>query len=221
MNVKRLCAALAACAALSAVLASSASAAMSAEGQWYLGSSAPGTLLSGTKLLSCSASPITLNGTVGSTPVKLEGSVECFGDVIENQSSHGLIQGRMTFSSVRVLEPTGCTLSGVVTTEPLKDELYMYSGSSTGFVKFEPSSAGGNIAVFPIEGTCAARGSRVLKGAVFAELNSPTSTPSVFQTMHFSPAVDVTAGTELKFSGNPAGLSGTLTASIGQSFMEH
>lgn len=231
MNLKRVLLVFMAVGASAVILASGASATVTAEGEWYLGTSAPGTTLTegSSKAVSCGVGgpgfKLALTGTVGTTPVKLESSeVECISARLFNKSGHGEGRAILKFSGVTVKEPTGCTVENeTVETIELKSELYMATGSANPFVKFEPVTVGGNFAVVDIKGTCAAAGSRIVKGNVFGMASNPTSTPAVTQPLEFSSAIDTTAGSELKFSGNPAHLEGTINNSLSsaEKFMAH
>lgn len=217
MNLKRFLLAVTAVAMLAAVLANTASAAMVSEGQYYVGGSAFTTA----KTLKCekaSGTELILSGTVGTTPTKLKAAgVECLSASVNNVGGHGIATGKLKFTGVTVVEPSGCAVSGeAVETESLKATLYKDTGSpenKKAFEKFEPAVAGGNFATVTITGTCAAAGSRIVKGSTFGESVNPTSTPALRQSIVFSTGVETTsASTEtLKLAGNPAHLSGTVT----------
>ncbi len=237
MNLKRFLLALIAVALFAIVVTDSASATMTAQGEWYIGATAPGTTLAeGTsKSVSCSIgahngeSKIVLAGSIGEspgTPVKLTATgVECIEATIFNQGGHGKDSGRLKFTGVTVSEPTGCdVLNDTITTEPLKTELYMDSASTTAaFDKFEAATAGGNFAIVHITGTCAAAGTKTIKGFIFGEAVNPTSTPAVTQPLTFSPAIDSTTGGGLTLAGNAASLTGRINTVLltGESFLAH
>jgi hypothetical protein len=218
--------------AVGAVMASTASATMSSEGQWYIGETFPGTALpEGTsKTMACeNESPrFILTGTVGEAliPTKIAATgMECVGASIKNEGSHGVFSGKLQFTGVTVVEPSGCTVeNGTVTTEALKAQLYMDSGSSTlAFAKFEPAAgATGRFAVVKIQG-CAIAGSKTVRGSMFGEATNPTSTFAAKQPLEFSSTVDTTAESALILAGNEAHISGQAAdyLSSGESFMAH
>ena len=156
MNVKRLLLALTAVAMFAAVMANSASATMTTGGEWYIGATAPGTTLAkeprweNEKKPSTAASgnmngeaKLILTGTVGEsgTPVKLTATgVECIEATIFNEGGAGKDSGKLKFTGVTVSEPANCdVLGGEIETNELKTELYMDSGSTHAFDKFEPA----------------------------------------------------------------------------------
>ncbi len=194
MNPKRFILALAALAMFAAVMANGASAAtMTPAGEWYIGTTAPGTTLTTTKSVECSvgehegSSKFVLTGVIGEAPkeipVKLEATqIDCIEATIFNEEGHGRDAGRLKFTGVTVALPTpGCTVeNGEVTTEPLKTELYMDSESTTkAFDKFVPAVAGGNFATVQINGTCAAAGatSRPMPRSATPGSGAPSGNP--------------------------------------------
>lgn len=218
MNPKRLLLVLTAAAIFVGVMADSAHATMSAAGEWYLGFAPGTTLVEGTsKAMTCSkeSEALVLTGSIGETkiPVKIKATgIECIGFVIKNSGTHGIGEGKLKFTGVTVVEPTGCTVaSGSVETAAVKPELWKDSeNTALGFVKYS-QPLGENLATVEITGACAAAGNRIVKGSVFGELFWLTGSSSAFQPVSFSTAIDTTAGSALKFAGNPAHLSGTVT----------
>lgn len=245
MNVKRFLLALTAVAMFAAVLANSASAAMTAEGEWYIGASAPGTTLAegSSKAIKCAVGKhgepeverLVLTGTVGTEAVKLEATgIECTPSgskageeaKIFNSGGHGFATGKLKFTGVTLVSPTNCSTAGTIETEALSAELYMDSASSTkAFVKFVPAVTGGNFATVTITGSCAAAGARIVKGFTYGEASNPTSTQATTQGLTFSPGIETTteSAESLKLAGNPAHLTGRVNNTLvsGEAFGAH
>lgn len=217
MKLKRFLLALTAVAMLAAFVASSASAAdngVTENGkEWYVN----GTKLSGSTGVGCAAEgTMTLTGTVGSEEVVLDATeVLCEGATISNSEGMALDAGKLTFKGVKLTKPTGCEAPSTITTNALKSKINMGPGGVGVYDKFEPAAGeAGTFATVKLTGSCAAAGSRIVKGWVYGK--SPNATGEEFekQSLTFSPTVDSTIGTGLTLAGNPASISATVVNTL-------
>jgi hypothetical protein len=187
-----------------------------------------------TKVVTCAAGEhegsktLRLNGTIGEgagTPVELTAtSVSCIkhnaestepGATIVQAGSSAQAIGRIQFGGVAVAKPTGCTVASTLTTNPLKSEVYMESGSTTKvFQRFEPT--GTEFLKVTISG-CSVAGTYAVKGFTYGEALNPTNKEATTQSLTFSEAIEKTAKGTLKFAGNPAYLTGRVDNTLEKS----
>lgn len=221
MNLKRFMLVLMSIAMLTAVMASSASAAVETGGTWHV-EGIPNFV--GPESVACSIGKhageekIALEGEItGLGPVVLTATgIECINaKIFNNAGGHAFDEGELKFTGVTIDGALGTVCSvqnNAVTTNNLETELFMDSEEpEIAFDKFEPAGGGANIAVVQIVGgSCPVAGKKPVRGYVYGEAVNRTGVHSETQPLTFSEAVDTTAGSELKFAGNEAHLTGNV-----------
>ncbi len=216
MNLKRFMLAIASVAMLAAVMASSASAA-----SWQVGTEEAHEALSKAETVSCTnEGKLTLEGELtGFGPIVLTATgINCVEASIFNESGAAKDAGKLEFTGVTIDGELGTVCSveenekHTVTTNPLESELVMHAEDpEVVFDSFVPAEERVNFAVVHIVGaSCPIAGNRAVRGNVSGQAAYPTGTPALTQSLTFSATVDATAGSNLKFAGNPAHLVGTV-----------
>lgn len=152
-----------------------------------------------------------LEGSVGSTPLKIEASTLTGESTkIKQSGSVAADSGRLIFKNLTVKEPATCTAPTEIKTTELKSELVPVAGLTSGLAdKFLPVS-GELFTTFKLGGSCAIAGTiiqvKTTKG-VFGETNA-VGVYATSQKLVFSPAINSTAGGNLFTGANAAKLSG-------------
>jgi hypothetical protein len=242
MDLKRIILAFTALAVLGAIAAASAGAnnVTPSMSTWSVG----GTVLASgaTKNVKCGVleetgigDRLVLDGEVGEPPstvaVKLAAKgIECINhegaegangtSVIEQSGTTARAIGRLKFTGVTVVEPSGCEVKGgSVTTNPLEAKLLLDSASEeVVFTRF--TATGTNLAKVEIIGaSCPVAGTRIAKGAVCGQAENKTGVEAVTQVLTFGTSVETTAGNtgdscELIFASNPAHLTGKVANTL-------
>jgi hypothetical protein len=222
MKLKKFLLAITAVGMLAAIVASSASASAVTEAGkvWRTGASHTVLASGATKSVSCSTpGTLTMKGTVGAEEVELTASgIKCEGATIFNEyegtTAHAAKdEGKLTFTGVKLVKPTNCTVPTEISTNALKSEIYMESTESgVALDKFEPATGStGNFATITLSGSCAASGARLVKGTVYGRAKNHTGVYSTEQPLEFSSTINSTAGGSLTLAGNAASLAGTVT----------
>jgi hypothetical protein len=215
MKLRKLGAAVLACMAVAAVFASAASANWEIEGK----SQASGF----TETVKIDGGHTILHGTVLGTTVELTStSFECTAGVTCEIDQAGTVEhssGQLTFTGVKVLQPSGCSVASELKTSPLTDELIMDpSGGTATFDKFftDKNAKGEEVPFIEITltGSCAIAGTPFpVKGTVTARANN-TGVSAVGQPLTFSAAEQTTGGGSLLLGKSPATLTGSATNTL-------
>jgi hypothetical protein len=203
------------CMALAAALASSASANWEIEGK----SQASGF----TETVKVAGGHFVLLGTFLGTTVRLTAaSFECTAGKVCEISQTGTVDAsseQLTFTGVKVIEPSGCSAPTELTTNPLTDQLIMDSmaGSTATFAKFFTDRLEGIEEPFieiTLTGTCAIAGTPFpVKGTVTALTNN-TGVSAVSQSLTFSAASQTTGGGSLILGKAQATIGGTASITL-------
>ncbi len=159
--------------------------------------------------------PFVLKGTVGEVPVTVElefGKVNCKENIVFNKSGVAYSKGKFEFLEGKVLKPTGCAIEGgAVTTNALTGQVKEYAAlAPEEGITYSPETVGGSWATIKITGTCAAAGSRLVKGFTVARIVPGVYEEGKIPEWLFDSATEVATGSELKFAGNAAHLEGAL-----------
>jgi hypothetical protein len=207
MRSKHLGLALVAISAIAAFIASSAMAtATESNGYWYKDAS---QLTTSESLICGNSGNFTLESTVLGTPLKLQATgVSCPSSSIFNESSKAKASGKLKFSGVTVVEPSGCVVAGgTVESAELRGQIWMEG--ATAYERFAPAS-GTTFAKISIE-KCVIAETFLLKGTVFGKSVNATNVAKATQELEFSGAINSTAGGSLTIGVNSATLKGTST----------
>jgi hypothetical protein len=185
--------------ALSAMVASAASAA-----EWYVN----GSLLSGSTAVNAKNNgELTLTSTVLGSPFKLKAKgLSCSGCTISNPGAKSA--GKLVFTEVSVVEPSGCKVASTLTTNALVDEVIMDPSNVAGpvFDKFSPAEGTGFITI-KVEG-CAAAGSYKVNGTATGQSPYATGVEKAEQPLAFGSTQQTTGGGALTLGSNAATLTG-------------
>jgi hypothetical protein len=239
MRFRKLGGAILAVLAIGAIIASSASAVVTTEAaQWYTGAS-PGTTLAVGADQAITATigthPVIgakfqLKSEVGTTPIELTATdLECVGCKITNAvvtsgtTPVAMAKGKIRFVGVTADAPTGCTVRNEsatgdvaeIETKPLVVHADFMSGTAA-YQQFFPETGATFATVYLEGGNCTGiAGPYNIKGTVFSEAKNATGVQATTQENMFSPAIQTTAGAELKLGAKKAELTGTGIFSIG------
>lgn len=173
------------------------------------------------------ATEFVLEGTVGSTPIKISAKkLSGESTKIKQEGTAAKDSGKLIFSELKLSEPATCTPPEKITTSALKSELVTktkgalrtekeLSEGKEGQIpsgltdKFQPAE-GEVFASFKLGGSCAIAGTviqvKTSKG-LYAETN-PLATYTPEQPLKFSPLINANAGGNLFTGANPAKLTG-------------
>jgi hypothetical protein len=220
MKLRKLGVALLACMAVAAVFASAASAAWEVEGKAQANGFTETVKVAAT-------SNFTLVGTFLGTAVELEATgLECAKGVVCEITQNGATDassGQLTFTGVKVVKPTGCSVATELTTNPLTDKLIMdkTAGSTSTFDEFftDKKKEGEKEVEVPfieitLTGTCAIAGTPFpVKGTVTGLTNN-TGVSAVNQPLTFSAANQTTGGGSLVLGKGAATLTGSATNTL-------
>jgi hypothetical protein len=175
-------------------------------GKWNVA----GTTLSGSETVNChvkSGTSIILGATIGGASLKLNATgVECVESTIFHDSGFARDAGKLKFTGVTVVAPTGCQTTSSLTTKALKTQLFMEG--TTVYDKFTPASGETFFSLAITE--CGAEGSYPWTGFFYGKSSNATAIASATQTLTFGSAVNAAAGNGLRLGGN----TGTITAEV-------
>jgi hypothetical protein len=144
---------------------------------------------------------------------------------IDNTTSPNHSEGVLTFTGVKVIEPSSCTISEELTTRPLTDTVIMdkTAGSTVVFDKIVPETAGGAffqltfggalcpIAEVPTNVTGSLCGEAVHTNAAGTGYEpNKTGELKKVQTLRFGPTQQTTGGCEMKFGSAATQLEGAV-----------
>jgi hypothetical protein len=230
MDPKRFLIAVSGVAVIAALTASNASAtAVTVTGKlWHVASLAPlgEGKSTGIKCGPETGATLKLEGTVGSEAVKLSATgIKCSGATLFNEYIGGVGhaakgEGKVTFTGVSLIEPSGCAAPTEITTNILKSETYMGGSGSKeeerkAYDEFEPAAGpAGTFATISITGSCAAAGNRIIKGFVLGKFEDATGVQSKKHVLEFSPTIDSETGDALTLAGNVAHLDGKVNLEL-------
>jgi hypothetical protein len=237
MRFRKIVLALFACLALGAF---AANAAQAAEGEgWTIGTTenqtTAGTLIpKGThEPITCKkhgTSSLVLTSTILGAPIEITAEgIDCVEATIDNTTSKGHSEGKLTFTGVKVVKPAGCSVpGGEITTEKLTDQVSMdtkVAGSTSVLDKF--FTEGGPWDTVALAGAeCPlAEISTPLNGTLcgeFAHTNSAgtgfepnkTGTLTKVQTLVFGKAQQETGGCALTTGKAAATITGSVDFSL-------
>ncbi len=188
---------------------------------WYTGP-APGSKLAEgrTKAVTTEATTkLSLEGSVAGSPLDLIATgLECKACVIKNVGTEAIEEGNLVFTGLSLTEPepSHCGVVGPLETSEFKATVGMKKGSTTiATVKFVPKE--GELLAVEITGAeCSIAGAYSLDGTIFAEASFATGTIAKIQPIKLSVAIQESAGSgvSLKFAGNEAALTGTISEKI-------
>ena len=134
---------------------------------------------------------------------------------IKQSGSEALDSGKLIFSGLTVVEPSGCGVE-TITTEPLSSKLEAKTGLTSGLADHLFPTSGETFAKIKVT-TCAIAGTYPLKGTLYAETNA-LGVLAVNQPLKFSPAINTAAGGKLLLGTEEMTLTGvginTLTSGL-------
>jgi hypothetical protein len=125
---------------------------------------------------------------------------------ISQSGSEALDSGKLIFSGLTVVEPSGCGVE-TITTEPLSSKLETKTGLTSGLADHLFPTSGETFAKIKVT-TCAIAGTYPVKGSVYGETNK-LGVLAVNQPLKFSPAINTAAGGKLLLGTEEAKLTGT------------
>jgi hypothetical protein len=152
-----------------------------------------------------------LGKTVKFTAATLSGE----GVKISQSGSEALGSGKLIFSGITVVDPSGCGVEAI-TTEPLSSRLESNTGLTSKVADHLFPTSGESFAKIKVT-ACAIAGTYPLKGTLYAETNA-LGVIAVNQPLKFSPAINTAAGGKLLLGTEEMTLTGvginTLTSGL-------
>jgi hypothetical protein len=138
--------------------------------------------------------------------------VECKESTISNTTvaseTMAVDAGKLRLIGVKIVKPTGCSVSETLETEPLVTKLEMSSaGGGATYDRFEPATSGGNIVAVKIT-DCLIAGTYPLKGNFYGQAVNSTGVLAANQPLAFNSAVKGLGS--LTFGGKPATITGEI-----------
>ncbi len=224
MNLRKLGVVFVATVASLAIVASSASARELFEASssaWYIGP-APGTKLTGTKVVRTTVDPettLSFSTTIAGSKLTLDATgVNCVSCKAENSGGLALVKGELEFTGLTLVGSglSGCSAGKTLKTKPLTATMGSVGATGRAPIRFAPTTGESPFVIEIVGATCPIGGTYKVIGVFYGEAANATEKFSKEQTFSFSQAIQEELGsaTSLKVSSNPVFLTGTVSKSL-------